>query len=214
METTECAGPAIAPEKPRQRRVGTFTLGVTLVAAGGVMLAAMLFPRPELLQWALKLSPVILILLGIETLFAARGGGKIKYDWVGMLLCFILIGAALCMCAAAWYVSWYWPEQGSCYDGSVAESGSGFSMEFDAFSARQLRLLELAAGDTVRVEAELTEGSVHMEVLKDDSREVVFRDSPLTERSFSFGVEESGTYEVWLTGERAAGSIRVTARPI
>lgn len=103
MEMTE---QAVTP-----RRVGTFTLGVVLVVSGAVMLAAMFLPQLDL-RWVLKGSPLILICLGIETLLAARGGGRIKYDWVGMLLCFLLTGAALCMCAAAWwllhYPEWLW----------------------------------------------------------------------------------------------------------
>lgn len=208
METTERTAPETAAQ-PRQRRVGTFTLGVTLVAAGAAMLAAMFFPALDL-RWVLKCAPLILILLGIETLLAARGGGKIRYDWMGMLLCFVLTGAALCMCAAAWYAAW-WPEHGSYYDGSVTEYESGFSMEYDAFSGRQLHLLDLEAGDTVLVEAAPEGGSVSLEVLADDSREAVCRAADLTEESFSFGVERTGTYEAWVTGERASGSLRVSA---
>nr|WP_325298017.1 hypothetical protein [uncultured Dysosmobacter sp.] len=111
METSERTNTACGPETPR-RRVGTFTLGVTLVAAGGLMLVSLLAPQLDL-RWALKLSPVILILLGVETLLAARGGGKIKYDWVGMLLCFVLVCAALCMYGLAWWFL-YGPEYGFC----------------------------------------------------------------------------------------------------
>ncbi len=85
------------------RRVGTLTLGLTLVVAGILMLVSLFYPQIDL-SLALKLSPVLLILLGIETLVAARGGGKVKYDWVGMLLCFILTCAALCLYAVAWWL--------------------------------------------------------------------------------------------------------------
>ena len=100
METAE---QAVQTAVPRQRRVGTFTLGIVLVIAGAGMLASMFWPQfqPE---WLLKASPCILILLGIETLLSARGGGRVKYDWLGMFLCFILTGAALCMYCAAWWV--------------------------------------------------------------------------------------------------------------
>jgi len=93
------------PSTPARRRVGTFTLGVTLVAAGIVMLLAMFLQAQQvkaLALWSLRLSPLILIALGIETLLAARGGEKVRYDWLGMLLCFLLTGAALCLFAAAW----------------------------------------------------------------------------------------------------------------
>ena len=96
----------------RQRRVGTFTLGIVLVVTGILMAVSMFYPRLDL-SWALKASPVILISLGVETLLAARGNGKVKYDWVGMLLCFILVSAALCLYAIAWWLM-YGPEYSFC----------------------------------------------------------------------------------------------------
>ena len=40
--------------------------------------------------------------LGAEVLLAARGGGRVKYDWVGMVLCCLIVCAALVLFAAAW----------------------------------------------------------------------------------------------------------------
>ena len=96
-----------------QRRVGTFTLGVVLVAAGLSMLASLLWPQVEI-GWLLKASPLILVALGAETLLSVRGGGRVKYDWVGMLLCFLLVGAAMVFYAAAW--AWENPEYFDGYD--------------------------------------------------------------------------------------------------
>ena len=97
-------------QPPKPRRVGTLTLGFVLVTAGVLMLVSMFYPKADL-TWALKGSPVILIALGAETLWAAKGGGKIQYDWVGMILCFLLVCAALCLCAAAWWLL-HWPDCG------------------------------------------------------------------------------------------------------
>ena len=91
------------------RRVGTLTMGVVLVASGCAMLASMFFPTLDL-TLLLQLSPVILISLGIETLLSSRRGGKIKYDWVGMILCFLLVCTALCLYALAYAMVWY-PEE-------------------------------------------------------------------------------------------------------
>ena len=102
METNE----RTVPEK--QRRVGTFTLGVVLVVSGILMLVSMFWPHLDW-AWVLKCSPLILIGLGVETLLAAKGGGKVKYDWVGMVLCFVLVCAALCLYAVAWWML-YHPE--------------------------------------------------------------------------------------------------------
>ena len=93
-------------EKNETRRVGTFTLGVVLVICGIWMMATMFYPRLDL-AWVLKGSPLILISLGVETLLSARGGGKVKYDWLGMILCFILVCAALCLYAIAYVMVWH-----------------------------------------------------------------------------------------------------------
>ena len=93
-------------EKNEPRRVGTLTMGLTLVAAGVCMLLSMLFPALEM-ELVLQVSPVILISLGLETLFAARGGGKVKYDWVGMILCCVLVCTAVCLYAAAYMLVWH-----------------------------------------------------------------------------------------------------------
>ncbi len=99
METIERTEPAARP----CRRVGTFTFGLTLVAGGLAMLAGMFFPHLDL-TLALQLSPLLLISLGVEVLLAARGGGRVRYDWVGMLLCCVIVCAALALYAAAWFL--------------------------------------------------------------------------------------------------------------
>lgn len=92
------------------RRVGTFTLGVVLVVCGSLMTVSLFFPELDL-RWALQASPLILVLLGVETLLAARKEFSIKYDWMGMFLCFLLVCSALCLYAAAWamlhFPQWY-----------------------------------------------------------------------------------------------------------
>ena len=85
------------------RRVGTFTFGLVLVVSGLAMLVSMFFPDLKF-TWLLQLSPLALISLGVETLLAARGGGRVKYDWVGMLLCFLIVCTALVLFAAAWWL--------------------------------------------------------------------------------------------------------------
>lgn len=85
------------------RRVGTFTFGMVLVVSGLAMLVSMFFPQLEF-TWLLQLSPLALISLGVETLLAARGNERVKYDWVGMLLCFLIVCASLVLFAAAWWL--------------------------------------------------------------------------------------------------------------
>lgn len=106
METTERTAPS-QPDGP-VRRVGTITFGVVLVCCGLAMLAAMFFPDLDL-RWAIKLSPLALICLGAEVLLSARRGGRIRYDWVGMLLSGLIVGMSMCFFAAAWWAL-YAPE--------------------------------------------------------------------------------------------------------
>lgn len=93
--------PAQKSISSRERRVGTFTFGVTLVAAGLAMTAALFFPALDL-RLFLRFSPLVLIFLGTEVLLSARKEGRIKYDWLGMLLCFFLVLLAL----GVFFVSW------------------------------------------------------------------------------------------------------------
>ena len=83
--------------------MGTFTFGAVLVICGALMLVSMFFPSLDL-TLALRLSPLILVCLGVEVLLASRSGGKIRYDWVGMVLCFVLVTARWCSSASpgAW----------------------------------------------------------------------------------------------------------------
>lgn len=88
------------------RRIGTFTLGWVLVAAGIVMILALFCPKKDF-RWMLKLSPVILISLGTEVLLGSRKKERLKYDWVAMLLCFVIVCAALVMFALAWLMLYH-----------------------------------------------------------------------------------------------------------
>lgn len=104
---------APAAQKARERRVGTFTLGVTLVVTGVAMMVSLFFPHLNF-ELLLKLSPSILIFLGIEVLLSARKGGHIKYDWLGMLLCFFFVCGALFLFSLAWMFLHY-PDAVFCW---------------------------------------------------------------------------------------------------
>lgn len=85
----------------RDRAVGTLTLGVCLVAAGGLFLANTLF---HLASWELVLRvwPAVLVLLGLEVLLscAFNPDSKLRFSGVSVFLLILLtlfsigIGAA------------------------------------------------------------------------------------------------------------------------
>ena len=88
--------PPIAPKQP-VRRVGTLTMGLSLIAVGIVALICMIDPNFDL-TLVVKFAPLIFVFLGIEILvgyFFARKGEKLKYDFLSGFVCFLLIcGAA------------------------------------------------------------------------------------------------------------------------
>ena len=78
-------------------KVGTITLGVTMVAIGVLYLAQIFFGVAEY-GWICKLWPVIFILLGVEILLAnARKNGEFIYDKTGIVLTFVLTVLRLCL---------------------------------------------------------------------------------------------------------------------
>lgn len=85
----------------RERRVGTLTFGITLVVMGVAMMASLFYPQMDF-TLLMKLSPSILIFLGIEVLLSVRKGGRVKYDWLGMVLCFLFVIIALGLFFSAW----------------------------------------------------------------------------------------------------------------
>lgn len=88
------------------RRVGTFTFGWVMIATGIVMVVGLFLPKVDL-RTALRLSPVILISIGAEVLAGSHGSHRLKYDWVAMLLCFVLVCAAMGMYAVAWVMLYH-----------------------------------------------------------------------------------------------------------
>ena len=91
-------GEAPQPAKPQPlRRVGSFTLGVCLIAAGIFFLLAYFVPGVDW-KLMLKIAPAAgLILLGGEVLFFAARPGRWKYDFVSVLVCLVLMAGCFCM---------------------------------------------------------------------------------------------------------------------
>ena len=91
-------GEAPQTAKPQPlRRVGSFTLGVCLIAAGIFFLLAYFVPG---FDWklTLKIAPAAgLILLGGEVLFFAARPGRWKYDFWSVLICLVLMGGCFCL---------------------------------------------------------------------------------------------------------------------
>ncbi len=184
-----------------QRRAGTFTLGVVLVAAGCGMLASLLWPALDI-GWLLKASPLILVALGVEVLLAARGGGRVKYDWLGMLLCFLLVGAGMVMYAAAW-----WYENGeyfNAYDCSRYADETSYRMNCGYFDGFDSHTFYLEAGDVLEGHVDTRDGWLEAEV-SDEDGEYLLEASPLNGDQ-RFDISKSGNYTILVHGRRTRGS--------
>ncbi|MPN20892.1 hypothetical protein SDC9_168271 [bioreactor metagenome] len=92
------------------RRVGTFTMGLSLIATGLLSIYSLINPSFDILI-AIKFSPAILILLGIEILVAyfVGSGEKIKYDFLSGFVCLILIGAGIGFAVLPLAIDYYGP---------------------------------------------------------------------------------------------------------
>ena len=89
---TGSPAPETSGKQPPLRRVGSFTLGVCLIAAGIFFLLTYFVPGFPT-QPVLRIVPAAgLALLGGEVLFFAARPGRWKYDFWSVLICLVLMG--------------------------------------------------------------------------------------------------------------------------
>ena len=88
---TGSAAPEMPGKQPQLRRVGSFTLGVCLIAAGIFFLLTYFVPGFPT-QPVLRIIPAAgLVMLGGEVLFFAARPGRWKYDFWSVLICLVLM---------------------------------------------------------------------------------------------------------------------------
>lgn len=89
----------------RNRRVGTFTLGVSMVVTG-VLSIISLFTNIVDIFTVMKLSPLILVFLGAEMLFYTFKDDDrvIKYDGMAIFISFVLITGTILSTAAVAFI--------------------------------------------------------------------------------------------------------------
>ncbi|MDD4850071.1 MAG: hypothetical protein PHO10_05165 [Gemmiger sp.] len=104
--------PTYTQQPPRKvRRVGTFTLGLVLVMAGVLLTAKILMPNFDL-GLVLRFSPLVLITLGVEVLvYATRPDVTLKYDFLSIFVCFLVICGAACSGVAVQLARYYTPDR-------------------------------------------------------------------------------------------------------
>lgn len=93
------------------RRVGSFTLGLCLIAAGIFFLLYYFVPKFDWML-ALKILPAAaIILLGVEVLYFASKPERWRYDFLSVFFCLILIGGCFCLMVVPTLLAEYSPEQ-------------------------------------------------------------------------------------------------------
>lgn len=94
---TGSAAPEMPGKQPPLRRVGSFTLGACLIAAGIFFLLTYFVPGFPT-QPVLRIVPAAgLVMLGGEVLFFAARPGCWKYDFWSVLICLVLMGGCFCL---------------------------------------------------------------------------------------------------------------------
>lgn len=94
---TSSAAPEMPGKQPPLRRVGSFTLGACLIAAGIFFLLTYFVPDFPT-QPVLRIVPAAgLVMLGGEVLFFAARPGRWKYDFWSVLICLVLMGGCFCL---------------------------------------------------------------------------------------------------------------------
>lgn len=82
----------------KPRRVGTLTAGLTLILLGVILLIYTFYPNLAVLEIALRLWPLVLILLGIELLCVRFDKNQpepsVKIDFASILIMLLCIGFA------------------------------------------------------------------------------------------------------------------------
>ena len=191
-----------------QRRVGTFTLGAVLVAAGCGMLASLLWPSFEP-GWLLNASPLILVALGVETLLSARSGGKVKYDWLGMILCFLLVGAAMVFYAAAWaYENGEFINVRNC---SRCADETSFRMDYEFFNGLDSHTLRLEAGDALVGRIDTWNGWLEVEISDEDGNTLLERASLNGDQRVD--IAKTGDYTILVHGRKTSGKFTFARVP-
>ena len=105
----------VPPRRPPVRRVGTVTLGLSLIVTGLAITAYFFVPGFDIVSVA-KLAPLVLVFLGAEVLWASarrKGEERLRLDFLAAFVSFVLICASLCAATLPAVWRWYGPDRSS-----------------------------------------------------------------------------------------------------
>lgn len=99
---------------------------------------------------------------------------------------------------------------GADFDGSRTGNDNEFVMNYKIFNTTDSQDLIVEEGDTIHAEIIVEGGSLSFRIQKDDEVPVYESKDVSLSDEFDVKIEESGTYVVTVTGEKAKGSISFT----
>ena len=119
-----------------------------------------------------------------------RRNGRLKACAACALLCLALAGC-----------------KGATFNGNRLVNEDRYVLEYTQFNTTDSQNLELESGDVIHTQIVCDEGSVSIEVKCGESKPVYKGDGVSESYEFDIMIEESGTYTITVTGEKAKGSV-------
>lgn len=160
------SNPGKRPNASVRRRTGTLTLGLALILVGGCILGYCFVPGFDLLA-AAKLSPLLLVLMGLEILIGSfLKGDEYRVNFGSVLLCLILVGCSLCVAVIPMFWDYYGPESeqreaqitselsSTCYDQLKNSGVTDLDSHLNRYTQAE-HLNELTAADNLYVNVDL-----------------------------------------------------------
>ena len=93
------------------------------------------------------------------------------------------------------------------FNGSRTGNDNQLIMEYTTFNTTDTQDLVVEAGDTIHTKIVVADGQLSYKIQKDDNEPIAESDGIFFSVEYDVDVEESGTYTVTVTGEKAKGSI-------
>lgn len=113
------------------------------------------------------------------------------------ILCFLIFVLSLTAC-------------GADFDGSRTGNNNEFVMDYKVFNKTDSQDLIVKKGDTIHAEIIVEGGNLSIKIQKDEETPVYKGEEISFSDEFDVDIEESGTYTISVTGEKAKGSVSFT----
>lgn len=94
------------------------------------------------------------------------------------------------------------------FNGSRTGNDNQLIMEYTAFNTTDSQDLVVKAGDTIHAELVIEDGLLSYKIQKNDDEPIAESKGIFFSVEFDVEVEESGTYTITVTGEKAKGSVK------